>query len=161
MAREVEVAEDTEVEDISPPKRITRQGAQSMAQPEGSNRTDLQNSRSTAKRSKGRTSKPLRDTLFSWKLALRKYTSFAEKLMRFTNNPRPPSVIEAIEEMKNIILGDVQKATIKLKKTFKARTKKLKGKINELQADVRTLKEERVKWLEYRRENDRVKKGEW
>ncbi|KAI3697601.1 hypothetical protein L6452_30695 [Arctium lappa] len=34
--KKVEIAEDTEVEDISPPNRITRQGAQSMAQAEGS-----------------------------------------------------------------------------------------------------------------------------
>ncbi|KAI3667608.1 hypothetical protein L6452_42674 [Arctium lappa] len=135
-AKEVEVAEDTEVEDISPPKRITRQGAQSMAQSEGSNRTDLQNSRSTSRRSK-------------------------DRIMRFTNNPRPPSVIEAVDEMKNTILGEVQKATTKLKKTIKARTDKLKGKINELQIEVRTLKEERVKWLEYKIEKDRVKKREW
>ncbi|KAI3769419.1 hypothetical protein L6452_00521 [Arctium lappa] len=107
QVKEVEVAEDTEVEGISPPKRITRQGAQSMAQPKGPNRTDLQNSRSTSRRSK-------------------------DRLMRFTNNPRPPSVIEAVEEMKNTILGEVQKATTKLKKTFKERTDKLKGKINEL-----------------------------
>ncbi|KAI3729795.1 hypothetical protein L6452_18463 [Arctium lappa] len=82
-------------------------------------------------------------------------------LMRFTNNPKPPSVIEAVEEMKNTMLGEVQKATTKLKKTFKARTDKLKGKINGLQAEVSALKEERVKWLEYRREKDRVNKREW
>ncbi|KAI3678014.1 hypothetical protein L6452_37293 [Arctium lappa] len=113
---EVEVAEDTKVEDISPPKRITRQGAQSMAQPEGSNRAVLQKSHNTAEGSKGKASNPLRDNL----------------LMRFTNNPRPPSIIEAVEEMKNTILGEVQKATAWLKKTFKARTNKLKGKINGL-----------------------------
>ncbi|KAI3746489.1 hypothetical protein L6452_08923 [Arctium lappa] len=107
----------TRVEDISPPKRIRRQGAQSMAQAEGSNRAVLQKSPSTSRGSK-------------------------------------------VEEMKNTILGEVQKATTKLKKTFKARTNKLKGKINGLQAEVNALKEERVKWLEYRREKDRVKKRE-
>ncbi|KAI3681111.1 hypothetical protein L6452_35894 [Arctium lappa] len=99
QTKEVEVAEDTEVEGISPPKRITRQGAQSMAQPE-------------------------------------------DRLMRLTNNPRPLSIIEAVEEMKNTILGEVQKATARLKKTFKARTDKLNGKINGLQAEVSVLKEE-------------------
>ncbi|KAI3746635.1 hypothetical protein L6452_09073 [Arctium lappa] len=117
QTKEVEVAEDTEVEDISPPKRITRQGAQSMDQPEGSNRAVLQKSHSTTGGSK--------------------------------------------EEMKNTILGEVQKAIAKLKKTFKARTDKLKGKINGIQTEVRALKEERVKWMEYRREKDRVKKREW
>ncbi|KAI3718519.1 hypothetical protein L6452_19393 [Arctium lappa] len=90
-----------------------------------------------------------------------KEVEVAEMLMRFTNNPRPPNVIEAVEEMKNNILGEIQKATTKLKKTFKARTDKLKGKNNELHTKVKTLKEERVKWLEYRREKDRVKKIEW
>ncbi|KAI3701994.1 hypothetical protein L6452_27557 [Arctium lappa] len=40
-AKEVEVAEDTEVEDISPPKRIKRQEVQSMAQAKGSNKAVL------------------------------------------------------------------------------------------------------------------------
>ncbi|KAI3771684.1 hypothetical protein L6452_02851 [Arctium lappa] len=53
QTKEVKVAEDTEMEDISSPKRITRQGAQSMAQPEGYNRAVLQKSHSTVGGSKG------------------------------------------------------------------------------------------------------------
>ncbi|KAI3758348.1 hypothetical protein L6452_05908 [Arctium lappa] len=193
QAKEVEIAENTEVEGISPPKRITRQGAQSMAQAEGSSWAVLQQSPSIAEGSKSKASSSLRDNLFSCKLALRKYPSFVERvgqppkgfpkeiikahpsiqsiidglvegaswLMRFTNNPKPSSIIEVVEEMKNTILGEVQKATTKLKKTFKARTDKLQGKIHGLQAEVSALKEERVKWLEYRIEKDRVKKREW
>ncbi|KAI3729775.1 hypothetical protein L6452_18441 [Arctium lappa] len=64
------------------------------------------------------------------------YKKTLDRLMRFTNNPILPSIIEAVEEMKNTIMGEVQKATTKLKKKFKARTNKLKGKISGLQAEI-------------------------
>ncbi|KAI3715234.1 hypothetical protein L6452_22207 [Arctium lappa] len=42
LAKKVEIVEDVVVEDISPPKRITRQGAQAMTQAEGSRKAILQ-----------------------------------------------------------------------------------------------------------------------
>lgn len=41
------------------------------------------------------------------------------------------------------------------------KNKKLRREIDELQAEVHSLKEERIKWLEYKQEKDRIRRKAW
>ncbi|KAI3718065.1 hypothetical protein L6452_18911 [Arctium lappa] len=119
---EKEIAEDTEVEEISPPKRITRLGAQTMAQYKGSSKATLQHSPSIAEANRdGVGWKKLYEVLDEYNEDRIKEL-YTEVVVTTKANLKPPNVIE----------GEVHKATAKLKKSLRKKTDKLKGRISRL-----------------------------
>ena len=83
--------------------------------------------------------------------------------MRYSDAPENPAgnepFVTVLDTLKKDLLDAMEEQTKAIQKTVRVKTKKLKEKINALQADVDDLKAEGVQWALHQQQKEQIRQA--